>query len=286
MVKKFDSTARVPKKNEDYWIDVIDEGVGKSGLPNKTRRQGILNLLEDRMRKDPLLRLGFQELVGDDPSASGIVALMERLPTPQPQKSGREGGERQGVMLPALGRYIGYAPIGEYVRKQIEQRVARGEAPSHLPSTDFESSLPAGAFRNRPIAAYAIKDDPGDRPAPPGYDPAYWRGIMSLAHETRHAGFDALRRTPTGTEAEMRAVDEMLLRGGDEPFQRSYDAAYRKHDPLSRHFMSRPTVEREKEGMRLYPKPYGHPIQSAAAKMLGNKYAGRELYAPLARQPR
>jgi hypothetical protein len=109
---------------------------------------------------------------------------------------------------------------------------------------------------------------------------------MSLAHETRHAGFDALRRTPTGTEAEMRAVDEMLLRGGDEPFQRSYDAAYRKHDPLSRHFMSRPTVEREKEGMRLYPKPYGHPIQSAAAKMLGNKYAGRELYAPLARQPR
>jgi len=286
MAQKFDSTARVPKKNEDYWIDVVDEGVGKSGLPNKSRRQGILNLLEDRMRKDALLRLGFQELVGDDPSASGIVALMERMPAAQPEKSGREGGERQGAMLPALGRHKGYGPVGEYVRKQIERRVARGEAPSHLPSTDFESSLPAGAFRNRPIAAYAIKDDPGDRPAPPGYDPAYWRGIMSLAHEIRHAGFDALRRTPTGTEAEMRAVDEMLLRGGDEPFQRSYDAAYRKHDPLSRHFMSRSTVEKEKEGMRLYPKPYDHPIQSAAAKMLRNRYAGKELYAPSARQPR
>ena len=73
MVDKFDSTAHergttatippqyyVPKKSEDYWIDVVDEGVGKSGLPNKTRRQGILNLLEDRMRKDALLRLGFQ----------------------------------------------------------------------------------------------------------------------------------------------------------------------------------------------------------------------------------
>jgi hypothetical protein len=303
MVQKFDSTAHergttatippqyyVPKKSEEYWIDVVDEGVGKSGLPNKTRRQGILNLLEDRMRKDPLMRLGFQELVGqeqDDPSASGIVSLIKMM------RLGKKRGLR-GVMLSALR---GANPNKTYqdVRRQIEQRIAEGKAPSH-----FDSSLPPDAFRDRPVAAYTLSGFPGDSrrwpwrglaagdsPAPPGYDPAYRRGIVTLAHEIRHAGFRALGRTPTGTEAEMRAVDEMLSSPGkDEPLQRAYDAAYRKHDPVSRRFMSRATVEREKEGMRLYPKPYDHPIQSAAEKMLRYSYAGRELYAPLEMQPR
>ena len=314
MVDKFDSTAHergttatippqyyVPKKSEDYWIDVVDEGVGKSGLPNKTRRQGILNLLEDRMRKDALLRLGFQELVGDDPSASGIVALMERIqsvPGPQdrPPGPGEYRWELGGAHFPALEsptgqrRYSGYGSATEGDRREIEQRVARGEAPSHLPSTDFESSLPAGAFRNRPIVAYTVKDSPGDRAAPPGYDPAYWRGIMSLAHEIRHAGFEALKRTPTGTEAEMRAVDKILSPrlspGTDETFMRTYDAAHRKNDQLSRKFMSKTEKKKEGEAMRLYPNPLEHPVQSAAAKMLRNQYAGRELYAPLVRQPR
>jgi len=301
MVDKFDSTAHergttatippqyyVPKKSEDYWIDVVDEGVGKSGLPNKTRRQGILNLLEDRMRKDPLMRLGFQELVGDDPSASGIVTLIKKM------RLDKEHGLK-GAMLPAFGKSR-QSKTYQYVRNQIEQRIAEGKAPSHLPPTDFDSTqenyqystgLPSGSFRDRPVAAYTLSDFIGDRPAPAGYDPAYMRGIMSLAHEIRHAGVDALWRQPTGTVKEMRAVDKLFNRPTrDEPLMRAYDAASRKHDPLSLHFMDKSEREQEGRGIGMYPKPYKHPAQSAAAKMLRDQYAGRELYAPLARQPR
>jgi hypothetical protein len=302
MAQKFDSTAHergttatiprhyyAPKKSEAYWKDVVDEGVGKSGLPNKTRRQSILNLLEDTARRDAVVRLGLQSLIGDDPSASGVVALKEWLPTSSPNR------KTVGTFFRAEE---GIEPHKEYqhVRKQVERHVARGKAPSHLPPTDFDSSLPEGAFVDRPIMSYTTSFGyPGDRPHPPTYDPAYERGIISLLHEARHAGLELLKQYVPETKKDMREFHRLFepLRAPiktnttpEEMLVRAYEAKDRARKPLAKHFIPEWQKREDRLALGMYPKPHQHPVQSAAEEMLRDQYAGRELYAPLARQPR
>jgi hypothetical protein len=221
MAQKFDSTAHergttatiprqyyIPKKSEAYWRDVVDEGIGRAGLPNKTRRQGILNLLEGVARKNATIRLGLQKMLAHDPSASGIVALrkdlISRLAIGETAPGGRE---LQGAAFPRLAGYgePTAEPSSDYkaYMDEIKRRISAGKVPSH-----WDSSLPADAFTGSPVVAYSVEETIEDKigpesalaydhltprqldalKIPAGYQPAHARGILSLGHELGHIG--------------------------------------------------------------------------------------------------
>jgi hypothetical protein len=308
MVQKFDSTANergttatiphqyyVPKKSEEYWLDVVDEGIGKSGRPNKTRRDGLINLLEDVARKNALIRLGMQRMLAHDPSASGIVALRNNL-IAKDQLSGL-----RGVMFSPTAK-----PSDDYqrFRDKIINRISAGRAPSH-----FDSSLPADAFTGSPVVAYSLEDSIEDTmiaeedeypydasgmlwsdiKIPAGYNPAYESGILTLGHELGHAGakevYDRMYDDMAGTAQESRAAQRLwMTRGDEELLMRAFDAAHRK--PPSRATMGEFERGIEERAHKRHPNPLHNPFQSAAEKILRDEYAGRELYPRLPMQPR
>jgi len=314
MVKKFDSTAHergttstippqyyIPKKSEEYWQDVVDEGIGKSGLPNKTRRQGIINLLEDVARKNATIRLGMQRMLGHDPSASGIVALRKDLIAAD--ETSALGGIALGLGGVAFSPSTTPSDRYQMHRDEIIKRISAGQVPSHL-----DSSLPADAFTGSPVVAYSLQESIGDtiRPdrypydasgmlysdtkIPAGYDPAYARGILTLGHEFGHTGAKEVyyrmnKNIDFGTPKERTAAASLITEDeGEELLMRAFEAAHRT--PPSRAYMGEFERGIESRARKRHPNPLRHPIQAAAEKILRGQYAGRELYPPLPRQPR
>jgi hypothetical protein len=322
MVKKYDSTAARPVRvyqtptkpiseyQESDWIDVVDEGIGpgSTGLPNKTRRQALINALEPWMRNNPNMELGFQRLVGRDPDARRFVFQEDPLVT----------GQTSRTPLQILsGAYIPAAAKGEeerLIREGIINAIARGEAPFHSsgltqPGERYDpGDLPLGggiatlgprAFKGKDMAFYSPSQvspwlgvrERREAGIPLGY-PAEWESAMHWGgHELGHAGMQATRdflnqrlRRPK-QQASIRAIlaelpPERGVKGTEEDYIRAVDAEQRS--VTSKFFASKDDLRAEKRGLEAFKDPLSkkNPVQRESLKILQKYFARQRLYPP------
>ena len=323
--KKYDSTAAMPVRvyqtptkpisqyQESDWIDVVDEGIGpgSTGLPNKTRRQAIINAYESQMRDNPNMELGFHHLVGNDPDARRFVFAESHLSP--------GGRELSGSFTPGTALRDWPEETGFY-RKAIVDAIERGEAPFHsagltqpgerydpgdLPLGGGIASLGPKAFKGRPVAFYS--PDPvspwfgvserREAGIPLGY-PAEWETSMqSGGHEFGHAGIhttrDRLRRQLRVLQREGQSKGKDIsadmrarLAGlppvqAEEDYIRAVDAKQRSE--ISKSFALKHHLEQESKGLEAFKDPLSkkNPVQREALEFLRKYFAGRRLYPPL-----
>ena len=330
--KKYDSTAAMPvrvyqtptrpisKYQESDWINVVDEGIGpgSTGLPNKTRRQAIINAYESQMRDNPNMELGFHHLVGNDPDARRFVFAESHL---SPSGRALSGSFSPGTALQDWPEETGF------YRKAIVDAIERGEAPFHsagltqpgerydpgdLPLGGGIASLGPKAFKGWPVAFYSPDPVPPwfgvserrEAGIPLGY-PAEWETSMqSGGHEFGHAGIhttrDRLRRQlrvlqregqskGKDISADMRArlaglPPEIGTERPNEPTEEDYIRAVeaKQRSEFSKSFALPSHLRAEERGLEAFPNPLSkkNPVQREALEFLRKYFAGRRLYPP------
>jgi hypothetical protein len=316
MVKKYDSTAARPVRvyqtptkpiseyQESDWIDVVDEGIGpgSTGLPNKTRRQALINALEPWMRNNPNMELGFQRLVGRDPDARRFVYLPSYISPPRNPNYG------------VAGAYIRAGSRGWH-KEQIVAAIERGESPFHsagltqpgerydpgdLPLGSGIASLGPGALKDKDIGFYSSLQD-----APKLSSPVKWEeGMQTAGHELGHAGIQVLRErlqllqrqanqkayASSGDSAKenrlWRAAANLGTRRASLPYGAEQEAYVRALEAKQRRskdseFLLSPfQLAEEKKGLEAFPNPLQHPVQKEALQILQKYFAQQRLYPP------
>jgi hypothetical protein len=304
--KKYDSTAAKPVREyetatkpireyqESDWIDVVDEGIGSSGLPDKTRRQALRNTLEPWMRDKYSRELGFHHLVGDDPDARRFVFLKSPL-----QDEPRVGHQIRGMFSPPREK-VGLDE--SRIRLKIIDAIERGESPFHsagltqpgeryepgeLPLGGGIASLGPGAFTHKPVGFYSPDEIPISLQArqeaglPPGYSVGWTKGMETAGHEMDHSGLAALRAYLLNKDAWMnedraRYASIPTQGGPEEEYVKALQATDRPM-PVARRPVQK---EAEEAALKAYPKPSQHSAQGQALEMLRQHFAGRRLYPP------
>jgi len=304
--RKYDSTAAKPVREyetatkpiseyqESDWIDVVDEGIGSSGLPNKTRRQALINALEPWMRDKYSRELGFHNLVGDDPDARRFVFLESSL-----QDEPAIGYRTRGMFWRPQEK----AGLNDSrIRLKIIDAIERGEAPFHsagltqpgerydpgdLPLGGGIASLGPGAFTRNPVGFYSPDEIPISLQArrevglPPEYSVGWTKGMETAAHEMDHSGLAALRAYLMKKDAWMNEdrakYASIPIHGSPEEKYVQALQATNRPIPVAR----RPAQKAAEEVvLKTHPEPFEHPVQGQALEMLRQHFAGRRLYPP------
>jgi hypothetical protein len=287
-------TKPVREYQESDWIDVVDEGIGLSGLPNKTRRQALINALEPWMRDKYSRELGFHHLVGDDPDAKRFIFLKAPLKD-EPGIGQMTGG---AFFPPGKMENLNDRKIWSKILEKIEE----GESPFHsagltqpgeryepgdLPLGGGLASLGSGAFTHKPVGFYSPDEIPfslQERRAsgiPPGYSVEWTKGMETAAHEMDHSGLAALRTylmdQVEGMNGDRARYDSIPIKGRpEEQYVTALQAANRP-----RLTVMRPTEKLEEDvALKAYTKPFKHAVQKLALEMLQKRFAGRRLYSP------
>ena len=304
--KKYDSTAAKPVREyetgtkpiseyqESDWIDVVDEGIGSSGLPDKTRRQALINVLEPWMRDKYSRELGFHNLVGDDPDARRLVFLKSPL-----RDEPRVGYKTRG-MFSRPREKVGLDESRS--RSKILEKIEEGEAPFHsagltqpgerydpgdLPLGGGIASLGPGAFTRNPVGFYSPDEIPISLQArreaglPPEYSVGWTKGMETAGHEMDHSGLAALRAYLLNKDAWMNEdrakYASIPVQGGPE--EKYVQALQATNRPI--HVARRPAqIAAEEAALKAYPNPSQQSVQGQALEMLRQHFAGRRLYPP------
>lgn len=272
-------TKPIREYQESDWIDVVDEGVGLSGLPDKTRRQALINALEPWMRGRPTRELGFHHVVGDDPDARRLIFLNSPLrDEPKVGKIMRGGLFRPGKMKNMDDSRI---------RSKILENIKEGGSPFHSSLSGGLASLGSGAFTDKPVGFYSPDEIPISLQArqevglPPEYSVGWTKGMETAAHEMDHSGLAALRSYLMNKTEWMKKdrdrYDNIPIHGKpEEKYVRALQATNR---PIL--VARRPAQQEEEEAaLKAHPNPFENLVQKQALEMLRKRFAGRRLYPP------
>ena len=272
-------TKPIREYQESDWIDVVDEGVGLSGLPDKTRRQALINALEPWMRGRPTRELGFHHVVGDDPDARRLIFLNSPL---------RDEPKVGKIMRGAHFYPKEKAGLDESkLRSKILDKIKEGGSPFHSSLSGGLASLGSGAFTDKPVGFYSPDEIPISLRArqevglPPEYSVGWTKGMETAAHEMDHSGLAALRSYLMNKAEWMKKdrdrYDNIPIHGKpEEKYVRALQATNR---PIL--VARRPAQQEEEEAaLKAHPNPFENLVQKQALEMLRKRFAGRRLYPP------